>query len=242
MSKLVDEVAADVFFARGADVNWVLLRDGRDITLIDTGYPGYLDDVLRSIRAIGGEPGTVAAVLITHAHVDHIGGVNHFVEAFGTPVYTDAVEARHARRELLEQATPLDVLKNLRAPGMLPWLGRVVRVGVTKRVSIPTAEAFPTELDLPGRPQPVPTGGHTSGHTAYYLPAARAVATGDELVTGHALLRRSGPAVLPEFFAHGDSRAAVQRLAPLDAELILPGHGAPLRQPVAEAVAEALAG
>jgi len=32
----------------------------------------------------------------------------------------------------------------------------------------------------------------------------------------------------------------VQRLAGLDAELILPGHGAALRQPIADAVAEAL--
>ena len=237
---LVDEVADDVFFARGADVNWVLLRDGRELTLVDTGYPGYLDDVLRSIGELGSEPKDVAAVLITHAHVDHVGGANHFAQTYGTPVYTGEQEARHARREFLEQATPLDVAKNLWRPGMAAWLSRVMRVGVTRKVAIPTAEAFPTVLDLPGRPAPLLTGGHTSGHTAYHLPAARAVLTGDELVTGHALLRGTGPSLLPAFFDHGDTRAAVQRLAGLDAELILPGHGPALRQPIADAVAEAL--
>lgn len=243
MTKLVDEVADDVFLCRGADVNWVLLRAGRDVTLIDSGYPGYLPQVQESIRAVGSRPADVVAVLITHAHVDHAGGAHHFATTHGTPIYTDPIEVRHAHRDYLEQATPLDVVKNLGRPGMLPWLGRVLRVGVVKKVALPSAQPFPdgNPLDLPGRPVPVPTHGHTSGHTAYYLPSAQAVATGDELVTGHALLRQDGPAILPEFFSHGDQRAAVRRLEDLDADLILPGHGAALRQPIRDAVAEALA-
>jgi len=236
----VDEVADGVFLARGADVNWVLLRDGRDVTLIDTGYPGYLDEVLRSLTRIGAEPENVAAVLITHAHVDHVGGANYFARTHGTPVYTGAVEARHARREYLEQAGPVDVVKNLGRSGALPWLRRVLRAGAMSKTGIPSAEQFPTVLELPGGPVPVLTGGHTSGHTAYHLPGARAVVTGDELATGHGLLPRSGPALLPAFFSHGDTRGAVQKLAGLDAELILPGHGTALRQPIADAVAEAL--
>lgn len=236
----VDEVADGVFFARGADVNWVLLRDGKEVTLVDTGYPGYLDDVLRSLARIGRAPKDVAAVLITHAHVDHVGGANHFARTYGTPVYTGATEARHARREFLEQAGPADVVKNLARPGMLPWLRRVLPAGASKKVAVPTAQEVPTVLELPGGPVPVVTGGHTSGHTAYHLPAARAVITGDELVTGHALLPDTGPAVLPAFFSHGDPRVAIRRLEPLDAELILPGHGAALRQPIADAVADAL--
>lgn len=245
MTKLgsrVDEVADGVFFAHGADVNWVLLRDGRDVTLIDSGYPGYLDDVLRSLTRIGREPEDVAAVLITHAHVDHVGGANYFARAHRTPVYTGATEARHARREYLEQAGPLDIVRNVGRPGMLPWLRRVLPVGASSRAGIPTAEEFPTVLALPGGAVPVLTGGHTSGHTAYHLPAARAIVTGDELVTGHALLARTGPAVLPAFFSHGDPKAAIQRLAGLDAELVLPGHGPARREPIADAVAAALGG
>jgi glyoxylase-like metal-dependent hydrolase (beta-lactamase superfamily II) len=112
---------------------------------------------------------------------------------------------------------------------------------VTDKVSIPSAERFPNDgpLDLPGAPVPVPTRGHTSGHTAYLLAAVGAIVTGDELVTGHAVLRRTGPQLLPAFFNHGDPRAALAELAKQDAELILPGHGEPLRRPIAEAVGEA---
>jgi glyoxylase-like metal-dependent hydrolase (beta-lactamase superfamily II) len=124
---------------------------------------------------------------------------------------------------------------------MLPWLARVLPVGVTKDVPVPGARPFPSEgaLDVPGHPVPVPTHGHTSGHTAYFLPAAGAVVTGDELVTGHAVLRGRGPQVLPSFFNHGDPVLGLRRLAGLDADLVLPGHGEPLRRPIADAVAEA---
>jgi glyoxylase-like metal-dependent hydrolase (beta-lactamase superfamily II) len=122
---------------------------------------------------------------------------------------------------------------------VLPWLTRVIRVGAAQRHTLPSVGAFPVrgELDLPGRPTPVPTRGHTSGHTAYLLRQQGAVATGDELVTGHAVLRTTGPATLPEFFNHGDVGPALDVLEMLDADLILPGHGEPLRMPIAEAVA-----
>lgn len=241
MPELISEVAPDVFCGRGTDVNWYLLREGDDVTLIDGGYPGDVDRAEASVRAIGRDPADVRAVLLTHAHVDHMGAANHFHDRYGAAVYTDPVEVRHAHRDYLEQARPVDVAKNLWRPGVAPWLARVSRVGVTKQVRIPSARPFPSEgpLDLPGRPVPIPTHGHTSGHTAYLLSGAGAVVTGDELVTGHPVTRRRGPQVLPAFFNHGDPAVALQALAGLDAELVLPGHGDPLRIPIAEAVRRA---
>jgi glyoxylase-like metal-dependent hydrolase (beta-lactamase superfamily II) len=65
------------------------------------------------------------------------------------------------------------------------------------------------------------------------------VVTGDALVTAHAVLLGRGPQVLPAFFNHGDPVPALAALEALDADLVLPGHGEPLRRPIAEAVAEA---
>jgi glyoxylase-like metal-dependent hydrolase (beta-lactamase superfamily II) len=221
----------------------VLLRDGTDVTLIDTGYPGDIDALEQSVREIGARPEDVRAVLLTHAHIDHIGGANHFHDRYGAAVHTGAVEVAHAHRDYLEQAGPRDVLANAWRPGALPWALRVVRAGATKDISIPAAQPFPNAgaLDLPGAPVPVPMPGHTSGHTAYLLPAAGAVATGDGLVTGHAMLRGTGPQVLPPMFNHGDPLAGLAALEGLDAELVLPGHGDPLRRPLAAVVAEARA-
>ncbi len=86
---------------------------------------------------------------------------------------------------------------------------------------------------------PVPTHGYTSGHTAYHLPRIGAILTGDELVTAHAVVRHTGPQVLPAFFNHGHPSAALSALERLDADLILPGHGDPLHRPITDAVREA---
>lgn len=235
---LVTEVASNVFLGRGTDVNWLLLREGSDLTLIDTGYPGDRARVEASIREIGSRSQDVRAVLLTHAHVDHMGAANYFHDHHQAPVYTEATEARHARREFLEQASAKHVAANLWRPGVVPWLSRVLRVGATTSVRIPSAQAFPNAgvLDLPGRPVPVPTRGHTSGHVAYHLPGVGAVATGDELVTWHAVTRHHGPQTLPAFFGHSDSAAALDVLAHVDADLILPGHGEALRQSLSAAV------
>ena len=85
------------------------------------------------------------------------------------------------------------------------------------------------------------TPGHTDGHSAFLVPGAGAVLTGDGLVTGHPTSRRTGPQLLPGFFSHDRTAtvAALQPLAELDADLVLPGHGEPWRGPVADAVAGA---
>lgn len=241
MNRMPTEVAPNVFAVRGTDVNWYLIRDGGDLTLIDCGYPGDAPAVEASIRALGARPEDVRAVLITHAHIDHIGATRQLHDAYGVPAWTSDTEARHARREYLEQAGPLDVARNLWRPGALPWAIRISRKGAARPYSVPHAQPFPGEgpLELPGNPVPVVTGGHTSGHTAYLLPEAGAVITGDALVTGHAMLRETGPQLLPALFHHGDALGALTALETLDADLVLPGHGEPLHRPIAGAVAEA---
>jgi glyoxylase-like metal-dependent hydrolase (beta-lactamase superfamily II) len=243
MTGAVEQVADGVWRARGTDVNWFLLRSGDEVTLVDCGYPGDTRAVLASIRSIGSRPEDVRAVLLTHAHVDHMGAANHLHEAYGTPTWTDPVEVAHAHRDRLEQAGPADVVRNLWRPGVLPWTLRISRAGATRPVSVPHALPFPSDgpLDLPGHPVPVATHGHTSGHTAFHLPGAGAVITGDGLVTGHAVSRRTGPQLIMEMFNHGDARAGLAPLEGLDADLVLPGHGEPWRGPIAEAVAQARA-
>jgi len=240
----VTEVADGVFLVGGTEVNWVLLRDGTDVTVVDGGYPGDFAAVEASLHAIGARPEDVRAVLLTHAHVDHLGAATRFPEGYGTPLYTDPIEVRHARREYLEQAGPLDVAKNLWRPGVLPWTVRIMRVGAAKKVSAPRAEPFPAEgaLDLPGAPVPVPTHGHTSGHTAYHLPQAGVVITGDELITAHAVSKLRGPQLIGSMFTptNSDPAAALAPLAALDADVVLPGHGPVHRGPVSAAVATAL--
>ncbi len=231
----------NAFMATGTEVNWILLKDGNDLTLIDSGYPRDVEALEESIRFIGGKPEDVRAILLTHAHIDHIGGINHFYAKYGTPVYMNPTEVAHARRDYLEQATPLDVTKNIAKHGVLGWSLRIMRAGAIQHVDIPHALPFPTSgaLDLPGNPVPVFTPGHTSGHSAYHVPALGIVASGDGLITGHAVSKVEGPQLLTGMFHHSeaDALAALAALENLDADLLLPGHGRPYEGAIRDSVA-----
>lgn len=240
----VTTVADGVHVATGPDVNWTLLVDGTDVTLIDSGYPRYVGAVVESLARLGRRPEDVRAILLTHAHIDHIGGAAHFASTYGTPVLTSAVEARHARREYLEQAGPADVVRNIWRPGAASWALRITRAGGTRSGAVPDADGFDAvvgtggALDLPGAPVPVPSPGHTSGHTAYHLPDAGALLTGDALITGHALCRHVGAQMLPNLFAHDREGeiAALDAFTGRDANVLIPGHGPVLRGSVDVAV------
>lgn len=239
----VDEVAPDVFLVTGTDVNAVILREGDALTLIDGGYPGDVGVVETAIRSLGRRPEDVQAMLLTHAHIDHMGAIVAFHERYGTPVLTDPTEVAHARRDYLEQATGPDFLPMLHRHGVLPWLLRIARAGATRKLSIRDAQSFTAggPLDLPGAPVPVATHGHTSGHTAFHLPQHGVVITGDALVTAHPLSKVTGPQLLPPVFDHGtpDTLAALDHLAVLDAETLVPGHGPVAHIPIAAAVEQA---
>jgi glyoxylase-like metal-dependent hydrolase (beta-lactamase superfamily II) len=238
------QAADDVFLVTGTAVNWVLVREGADLTLIDGGYPGDVAAVEASVRALGHDPRDVRAILVTHAHVDHLGAVNPFHARYGTPVLLHPAEVAHARREFLEQLTPGELVAKLVRPAVLPWAVRVLRAGAMRDVAAPHAEAFSLDgaLDLPGSPVPVLTPGHTSGHTAYHFPAAGAVATGDMLITGHPVSRTAGPQLIAPWFNHGgraEVLAGLGALEALDAEVVLPGHGPVHRGQVRDAVRRA---
>lgn len=234
----IEDLGSGVFFVHGRDVNWVLVREGQDVLAIDSGYPGYLAAFDASVRAIGRQSGDIRAVLLTHAHVDHTGAVNPLHERHTTPVYLDPAEVPNARRDVHEQAGPADIARNIWRPGVASWAVRVVRVGATLDEPIRHAEAFPSPgaLDLPGHPVPVSTHGHTSGHSAYLLPDAGVIVTGDALVTAHAVTSERGPHVLPGYFNSGDAVRGLDALTDLPADRIAPGHGPARRMPISTAV------
>jgi glyoxylase-like metal-dependent hydrolase (beta-lactamase superfamily II) len=239
----VQQVADGTYLVHGSNTNWVILTEGDAVTLVDTGYPGDREQLLDSLSQVGGSPEAVTAVLITHAHNDHLGSAEHLRAAYGTPVLLHEAEVPHARRDFLHQVTVGGVLGNGWRPGVLPWALHAIRSGGTEHVPVSTPEAFPKPgpLDVPGRPVPVHTPGHTDGHVAFHLPDAGVLISGDALVSGHPTARIKGPQLLPDMFHHERARAvaSLDVLAELEGDLMLPGHGPAHRGPVREAALQA---
>ncbi|MCW1959424.1 MAG: MBL fold metallo-hydrolase, partial [Mycobacterium sp.] len=227
MAPVLTAVTGRIHLAQTPLVNWTLVSDDSGVMLIDAGFPGQRDDVLASLRELGFGPRDVRAILLTHAHIDHLGTAIWFAKVHGTPVYCHAAEVAHAKRDYLEQVSPLALARQAWRPGWLAWSAQVAFKGGLVREGIPGTAALTPEIAerLPGRPVALPSPGHTSGHCSYVIDDVLVV--GDALITGHPLATRSGPQLLPSMFNRDDQQArrSLDRLVAAGTAMMVPGHG-----------------
>lgn len=241
MAAVLTGVTERIHVAQTPLVNWTLVTDDSGVMLIDAGFPGHRDDVLESLDTLGYGPQDMRAILLTHAHIDHLGTAIWFAGKHGVPVYCHPGEVGHAKRDYLEQVSPVALATQAWKPRWLAWSAEVARKGGLVRDGIPSVRALTDDIaaGLPGRPVAVPSVGHTSGHCSYVVD--RVLVSGDALVTGHPLLRRTGPQLLPSIFNHSDPdcRRSLQVLGALDTDTLIPGHGDVWVGPIAEAARQA---
>lgn len=241
MSAQVQEVADGVFHVTASDTNFVLVRDGEGVTLIDTGYPGDRQLLERAVGLAGGRPADLSALLLTHAHVDHTGSAEWLRSTHGVPVRCHAQEVPNALGDVHESIGTGDVLLRAWRPKVLLFTLNAARNGALNPTPVEDVEAFTSEepLDVAGRPVPVHTPGHTSGHTAYHLPDRGVLVAGDALITVDVWDQaRTGPQLIRPIFNqdHQQADRSLDRLVDLEAEVVLTGHGAPFHGSPAAAV------
>jgi glyoxylase-like metal-dependent hydrolase (beta-lactamase superfamily II) len=139
---------------------------------------------------------------------------------------------------LEHERTPLKYV--VRYPAGLKILLAMGLAGAPLVKGVGEVRAFAEEevLDVPGRPHPVFTPGHTHGHVALHFPERGTLIAGDALVTLDPYTACRGPRVVARA-ANADSGQAIaslQRLADTRAEIVLTGHGEPWTGGVQEAV------
>jgi glyoxylase-like metal-dependent hydrolase (beta-lactamase superfamily II) len=237
----LEQITDSVYFARTDLVNWTVVADGNGVLLIDAGFPGHRTEVLASLRELGFGAADLRAILLTHAHIDHFGTAIWFAAEHSTPVFCHADEVGHAKREYLEQASPVGVAKNAWQPRWLKWSLDITRKGAFTHGGIATTQALTEDVahTLPGAPRAIPTHGHTGGHCSFVVDGV--LVTGDALVTGHPTSSRQGPQLLHRVFNHDQEgcERSLAALAMLDTEVLLPGHGPAWRGPIRDAAERA---
>jgi glyoxylase-like metal-dependent hydrolase (beta-lactamase superfamily II) len=237
----ISEPAPGIHFVEGPASNWIIVRDTSGFLLIDGGYPADREAVLDSIRGLGLEPADAKAMLLTHGHVDHTGSAAYFSKTFGTPILCSPGELAHVQGKEKHQVTLGQVLLRAWRPKVFRWLLHVIKAKALQAEPALRAEAWTPETlaGLPGKPGEITVPGHTPGNVAILLPEAGAIAVGDSFVSGHPISSEQGPQMLHRMF-HSDPAGALEaarRLAGVQANVILPGHGPALHMNPAKAVA-----
>jgi glyoxylase-like metal-dependent hydrolase (beta-lactamase superfamily II) len=201
-------------------VNAVAFRDADgSVTVVDPGLRLRFArrKLWAGLRAIGAAPADVRRVVVTHAHVDHAGGLAALVRQSGAEVLAHEREGVYLR----DGRTPR--MRRGR-PGSFP----AVTVG----------EEFLDGSVLPGGLRVVHTPGHTPGHVSL-LHEPTGV-----LVTGDALFNVRGIRYSPGWMCTDPdlNRKSADALGELDFEVAAFMHGPEVRQGARAAVRAFLRG
>ncbi|MBP3520095.1 MAG: MBL fold metallo-hydrolase [Oscillospiraceae bacterium] len=94
--------------ASGSSGNCILLSHKGVHLLLDAGIS--CKRILTDLRELGIDPKTVAGILITHEHSDHIAGLATLTKRLGVPVYASPGTARALRRRM---AWPAGLLRDV---------------------------------------------------------------------------------------------------------------------------------
>lgn len=192
-------------------VNVGVVRAANDrYVLIDTG----LNDTSgkKAIKAIQALGGTVAAIVTTHAHADHFGANATVVKRTGARVYAPAIDEAVIRYPILQ---PSLLYAGADPPAMLR--GRFLLADAS-----PVDEVFdegPIEIDEVSL-QVIGLGGHSPNQKGILI---EGVFFSADVALPESVLEKYR---IPYLYAVGDHLAAIERAKSIEAEWVVPGHGA----------------
>ena len=222
-------VAAGVWQVGLRGVNAFLVEVDDRLVLIDAGMPWSPPRLTEAIYATGRRPDDVTAIVVTHAHRDHVGGLAEMARRTGAEVWMHPADAAlvtqgvYGRRFGRSPSAPTELLR--RAMNLRPE-PRGEPVTVAHEVD------DGDELPFDGL-RAVHTPGHTAGHLALLLPRA-----GGVLFVGDAAANRRHVGLSPLNEDLVGSGASLAKLARLDFDTALFAHGRPLRGGASAAFAE----
>ena len=236
----INQVTDGVYRLGTEWVGWYLIVDDA-VTVVDCGFPGYHDQLPRALADLGRSLDSVAALVLTHYHNDHVGSAERIRAETGATVYVPEGDAEGIRSG--KAPLPGGLAANLWRPRMIRYMAHAARnsgMGMSPVAELRTygdGETLEAAMGL----RAVHTPGHTAGHCSLLAERAGVLFAGDALATFSFLTGETGPQVLPFNEDAGRARESLSKLEPLTADTVVVGHGPPFKGAPEEAVAKARA-
>jgi len=242
------EVAPDLAYKRLAIVNvafYGLANAGdRQWVLVDAALPGTAGQIAQAAAERFGPGARPAAIIMTHGHFDHVSALLELAERWDAPVYAHELE-----RPYLDGRAAYPPPDPTVGGGLMSLLSPLyprgpVDVGARLRT-------LPADGSVPFMPgwRWLHTPGHAPGHVSLWRESDRALVVGDAFITTAQESAYAAATQKPEL--HGppmyftpdwvSAKASVERLAALEPEVAVTGHGRAMRGPEMRAALHALA-
>ena len=218
-----DQIVNVVFIGKPGDDNWILL---------DTGMPKSGDDIKEAAEKRFGRNKKPSAILLTHGHFDHVGGIVDLINEWKVPVYAHPLEFPYlvGSKEYPEPDPTVE-------GGLLAKLSSVYPhepIDISE-----VLEKLPDDHSVPFLSDWIwiHTPGHSPGHVSYFRKEDKALVAGDAFITVrqssfYKVLLQKKEINGPPRYLTTDWQAAwtsVKKLAALDPEIAVCGHGPHLK-------------
>ena len=232
----VHEVTPDVAYKRLAIVNVAFVGPAgagdRQWVLIDAALPGTAGQIAHAAAERFGPDARPAAIVMTHGHFDHVSALKDLAEQWDVPIYAHELELPYLNGTAAYPPPDPTVGGGLMA--LTSPLFPRGPIDVSPRLNV-----LPADGSVPFLPgwRWIHTPGHAPGHVSLWREADRILIAGDAFVTTAQESIYAAATQAPEL--HGppmyftpdwvSAKSSVERLAALEPEIAVTGHGRAMR-------------